>query len=101
MAYVKEGATYGITSYQIPENKIELDTEFFKLALPQTPILNAISRGQPIQSTKIEWWDDNPTPFEFDLIANHVGPVGGETQHLEMENWLLVRKLTSSRLEIY
>ena len=76
MAYVQEGASYGITSYQIPENKIELDTEFFKLALPQTPILNSISRGQPIQSTKIEWWDDNPTPFEFDLIAEHTARDG-------------------------
>jgi len=76
MAYVKEGAPYGITSYQIPENKIELDTEFFKLALPQTPILNAISRGQPIQSTKIEWWDDNPTPFEFDLVSAYTAADG-------------------------
>jgi len=90
MEYVKEGASYGITSYQIPENKIELDTEFFKLALPQTPILNAISRGQPIQSTKIEWWDDNPTPFEFELIANHVGPKVGENSTTQLGDGELV-----------
>lgn len=60
-----------VTTYTIPENAVEIDKEFFELKMPDTPILNLIGEGKRISSTKLEWWDDVPLPFAFDLASAH------------------------------
>jgi len=57
-------------------NKVELEPKFKALELPSTPILNKISFGAPINSTRLEWYDDVPLPLKYVLAANHMAGDG-------------------------
>lgn len=65
-----------VTTYDIPENAVEIDREFFQLKLPSTPILNLIGEGPAINSTRLEWWDDVVLPFSFALTAYYIAGSG-------------------------
>jgi hypothetical protein len=65
-----------VTTYNIPENAVEIDKEFFQIQLPSTPILNLIGEGKPISSTKLEWWDDVPLPFSFTVASAYTAGGG-------------------------
>lgn len=69
---------YGIVdTYALRDvNKVELEPKFRALELPSTPILNKISFGAPINSTRLEWYDDVPLPLRYTLAANHAAGDG-------------------------
>lgn len=70
-------------------NKVELETDFQALQLPNTPILNRIGFGNRIESTRLEWFDDVPLPFTFSLTAAYAS--GTDATHFVIGNAALLK----------
>ncbi|MEN3043535.1 MAG: DUF5309 family protein [Fervidobacterium sp.] len=60
-----------ITSYNVADNKVQIDDVFNMLKLPETPLLNAIKTGEKIDSTVLQWYEDVPIPLVLKLTAAH------------------------------
>jgi hypothetical protein len=58
-----------VVSYDVLENKRDVSGAFFKIRLPQTPMLNMIGVGAAISNTKHFWWDDVIIPHKTTLSA--------------------------------
>ncbi|MGB4751755.1 MAG: DUF5309 family protein [Fervidobacterium sp.] len=64
-------STGSITSYNVSDNKVQIDDVFNMLKLPETPLLNVTKTGDKIDSTILQWYEDVPVPLVVKLASPH------------------------------
>lgn len=89
-----------LTSYDISENKVDVSPVLNRIALPETPLLNAVGiSNEAVSATRHEWWDDVRPLLTATLAADYTA--GDGTITLEDATGLRVNAILRIGSSIY
>lgn len=67
------------TSYDFPENAIDISQEFYDLKIPNNILYNLLSVGKRAKDTMVKWYDDVTMPVSTTLGAGYTAAAGTMT----------------------